>query len=137
MPIRLFDSTINLLEKALDVRSDRHRAIAANIANQDTPGYQAAHVDFKDAMRTASENPSSPLSPFQTDPRHLSGGLTASVSSSRAAVPTDRAARLDGNTVDSEKEMVDLAENTLMYTASVQMISAKFKTLINAIREGR
>ena len=39
-------STMNLLEKALDVASQRQQLVTANIANVDTPGYQTKDIDF-------------------------------------------------------------------------------------------
>lgn len=138
MQVRLFDKTIQLLEKALDLRSDRHRAITANIANQDTPGYRAAELNFKEAMQQAS-GASASLPPVRTDPRHLpahpAGGSV--VPSSPPPSLVERPSRLDGNTVVTEREMAKLAENTLMYNAMAQLIAKKFATLKNVIREGR
>lgn len=144
MQVRLFDKTIQLLEKALDLRSDRHRAIAANIANQDTPGYRAAELNFKEAVQQAS-GASAPLSPVRTDPRHLpahpvGGSVVPSSpppSFGSPASSVERPSRLDGNTVVTEREMAKLAENTLMYNATVQLIAKKFAALKSALREGR
>ena len=38
---------MNLLEKALDVTSQRHKLVVANMANVDTPGYHAKDLDFR------------------------------------------------------------------------------------------
>lgn len=130
----LFSKTIGLLAQALDVRSERHRVITSNIANQDTPGYKAMEVNFKEALGSASG--SFPLPLQRTDPSHLSpaGGVFAS---SHAAVSPGSSQRLDGNTVNGEREMAKLAENTLFYTATTQILSGKFRGIRNAIREGR
>lgn len=130
----LFDKTIGLLAEALDLRSERHRAITANIANQDTPGYQATEVNFKEALSAASG--ASPLALERTDPSHLSPTGSAAALSHATVVPGP-SHRLDGNTVNAEKEMAKLAENTLFYTASTQMITSKFRAIRNAIKEGR
>ncbi|SRR5579884_95617 len=130
----LFDKTIGLLAQALDLRSEKHRVITANIANQDTPGYKATEVNFKEALQSAFE--SSPLVLSQTDPAHLSPVGSAS-GVSHATISPQSSQRLDGNTVNAEKEMTKLAENTLYYTATTQIISSKFKAIENAIREGR
>ena len=37
---------INLLEKALDVTSQRHKLVVANMANIDTPGYRTKDLDL-------------------------------------------------------------------------------------------
>lgn len=130
----LFDKTIGLLAEALNLRSERHRAITANIANQDTPGYKATEVNFKEAMNAAFDT--SPIALQRTDPGHLSpmGSLSAS---SHVTVSPEQSHRLDGNTVNAEKEMAKLAENTLFYTATTQIITSKFRAVRNAIKEGR
>lgn len=137
MHVRLFDKTIRLLEKALDLRSDSHRTIVANIANQDTPGYRAAELNFKEAMQQASGG-SEPLPPARTDPRHLPiAPFSPSPSFGSMESPVERPSRLDRNTVVAEREMAKLAENSLMYNAMAQLIAKKFATLKNVIREGR
>ena len=45
--------------------------------------------------------------------------------------------RLDGNTVDLDKEMAKLAENQLMFQASQRAITWKFRLLKNAIVESK
>jgi flagellar basal-body rod protein FlgB len=42
----------------------------------------------------------------------------------------------DKNTVDLEKEMVGLAENTVMYKAAVEMIKKKLGSMKYAVTEG-
>ncbi len=42
----------------------------------------------------------------------------------------------DGNTVDMDKEMASLAENSLMYKAAVQLINKKMATLKYAATDG-
>ncbi|MFY9270887.1 MAG: flagellar basal body rod protein FlgB [Candidatus Manganitrophaceae bacterium] len=142
--INLFSKTIGLLEKALDLRSERHRVITSNVANQDTPGYRAMEVDFKGAMNEASA--SATLSLHRTDRSHLASGgspstgasSTGAFSAGSHAVPAQgKSNRLDGNTVNGEQEMARLAENTLFYTATTQIVSSKLRGIRNAIREGR
>jgi flagellar basal-body rod protein FlgB len=36
------------------LRAERQRLIASNIANADTPGYQAREMDFANALRQAT-----------------------------------------------------------------------------------
>lgn len=44
---------MNLLEKALDVTSERHKLVVANMANVDTPGYHAKDLDFRSELNRA------------------------------------------------------------------------------------
>ena len=135
MLTQIFDKTIGLLQRALDIRGERHRIISANIANQDTPGYKATEVRFKEALNVSLGAPGLPLS--NTHPAHMT---SPEASPSSARVPSSKSsasARLDGNNVNAEQEMAKLAENTLMYDATIQMIANKFRALKNAVREGR
>jgi flagellar basal-body rod protein FlgB len=132
MSLRVFDQTLGLLERLLDARGARHQAIVANLANQDTPGYRAVDVSFQETLNTAS---GSSLATATTHAAHLSteepsAGVATHTSSGRSN-------RLDGNTVNVEHEMAKLAENTLLYQAGTELLSAKFRILKNAIREGR
>jgi flagellar basal-body rod protein FlgB len=45
--------------------------------------------------------------------------------------------RGDGNTVNMEREMANLAENQLMYRASAQIVSKKFQSLKSVIQGGK
>ena len=50
------DSTINLIRLALDAALMRQTAIAENIANINTKGYQSMAVDFEKQLNDASLN---------------------------------------------------------------------------------
>lgn len=133
----LFGKTIRLLEMALDLRAEQHRAILSNIANQQTPGYRALDISFEDSLkRAAAPTSKGPLA--QTHPAHLPP-LAAKEAAGIGSKPVAKGShqKLDGNTVNAEKEMAKLAENTLMYNATVQLISRKLAGLKHTIREGR
>ena len=49
----LFDTTQTALERALQGTSARQSALAENLANANTPGYQRRDVDFQSALRSA------------------------------------------------------------------------------------
>ena len=49
----LFGSTIDVLSKAMDLRMINNRVIASNLANVDTPGYQAQRMDFEASIQRA------------------------------------------------------------------------------------
>jgi flagellar basal-body rod protein FlgB len=138
MIAQLFGKTFQLLERALDLRSERHRVIVSNIANQDTPGYKATQIDFKQALMNSSGGSAS-ISLATTNPSHLWSGGSAATAAEPVPVSSSNngSARLDGNTVNAEQEMAKLADNSLMYQATVQFISGQFTKLLTAIREGR
>ena len=52
--IRRLTAALDFQSQALVLRAERQRVIAGNIANAETPGYQARDFDFASALRAAS-----------------------------------------------------------------------------------
>lgn len=47
---------MNLLQKFLDVTSQRHKVEVTNMANVDTPGYRTQDIDFRGELQRAVSN---------------------------------------------------------------------------------
>ena len=62
-------ATLDFHSQALALRAERQRLIAGNIANADTPGYQARDFDFAAALRAASGS-SSEVFPVKNGAQH-------------------------------------------------------------------
>ena len=117
----LFDETSGLLSEMLRAASLRHKVLARNIANIDTPGYRPMEVEFSEELGLASEG----------------GELPVTVV--RATVAADRSAgigRYDGNAVDLDRQMAKMAENALWHNAMIQILSSRMNLLRTAIRGG-
>ncbi len=147
---KLFTSrTDTVLERALDAASLRQQVVANNLANANTPGFKASHVEFESLLQEAlgtGQRGTPTLAPVATRPGHL--GVPASQtlpgdSDPVAAVQpvvaqeTDTAARNDGNNVDVEREITTLQANSLLYSALVSQVNSRFDWLRTAIFEGR
>ncbi len=133
----LYDTQVTLLQRALDFRTDRHNVLASNIANVETPGFKAKDLVFERALGAAlkAQEPG-PLT--VTHPKHMDG---RDITALEMVVPkqiraTSPVGSVDGNTVDLEREMAKLAENQIVYQFMTRMISSKFQTLRDVIREG-
>lgn len=126
MPLFATDNVTNLLQNFLDVQSQRTQVIAGNIANADTPNYNAKEFQFEDFLRDAARQSELPVS-RQTD--YLSPTQIVE------QIPT--VIGLDGNTVDVGKEMADLAQAGTSFNFGAKMLQSRLKTLRMAIREGR
>ena len=150
MFINLFDKTTNLLHRALDLRTAKHQSTTSNVANQDTPFYKAKEMDFKKAIRDFMPPPVNvPMSTthkshfslgmklVETNLRHIPIGGHPRGAESYIAESQDKTTRMDQNNVNAEREMAQMAENQLMYTASSQMIGGRFAELKGAIRGDR
>jgi flagellar basal-body rod protein FlgB len=113
--MEISDQNLSVLVKSLDVRMANQRVIAANLANVDTPGYQAQKLDFEATMDSVMADPQGPL------PRPV-------INESGAPART-----LDGNNVDLDGELAELSRNRMMYSLTSQLISAKFRQMSSVL----
>jgi len=131
------DPTLKILSYALDGLSTRQKAIANNVANVDTPGYKAERVQFESQLQAAIRNGGEGGLPLQTtNARHL--GHTAPFEPGGITVTKqNNTMRNDGNSVDIDLEMTELAETTIRFQALSQLTGMKISLLKNIIRESR
>ena len=133
----LFGGTIPALQKALNLGSLRHKVLTSNIANIDTPNYKAFEVVMEEELKKNGRTaPAVEL--VGTRPEHLpKRNHSTNQVKIKAADPPELNFRADGNTVDLDKTMGKLAENTILYRVAAQIISKKFIGLKNAIQGGK
>jgi flagellar basal-body rod protein FlgB len=118
--------------QALSLRAERQRIIASNIANADTPGYQARDFDFAAALRQATGQAGSGSS--------IGAGIASSVMSSGGrATPTLRYAvpaqtNLDSNSVDMDRERAAFADNAVKYESTLRFINGSVRTTLDAMK---
>ena len=124
----LFDSTSNVLVKAAQLRSQNSEVIAGNIANLDTPGYQAKKFEFAEALRHAAAT--------STNINHL--GNPGNINSTRGnvTIKENSLGGLDKNSVNLDREMAEQAINNSAYNRAMQMLKSKMSILKTAIVEG-
>ena len=116
--------------QALELRSERQRLIASNIANADTPGYVARDFDFASALRQASgqtqggwqlPRPAGLQGGFERDGPRLQYALTAQNS-------------LDGNTVDMDRERASFVDSALKYESTLRFINGSVRSMLDAMK---
>jgi len=112
------DFSMQVLSKAMSLRLHRHSAIAGNIANADTPGYRPKAVSFEDKLQQAVES-------------HKAGRLDSIVGKTETV--DDKAPRLDGNSVSADKQMAELTENAMIYSASAEFLKRKMSMIKRVI----
>lgn len=127
----LFSGTIGNLENSIQYASAKNNVISNNISNADTPNYKAEKVSFKSAL----ENEMTELQAKTTNERHLNFGGDES-SPYRVVKDTPTTYNHNGNNVDIDKEMSDLAKNQIYYNSLIDRMNGKFSSLQSVIRGG-
>jgi flagellar basal-body rod protein FlgB len=112
----LGDAHTDLLAKLADVSSLRAKVHAANIANQNTPGYQAQRVAFEAKFHQALSD------------------MGAADDVDPEIVPAEGlAAQADGNNVSVDREVLEQAQNNTLYNAYLGMLQGRKKLMTIAI----
>lgn len=144
-------STLQFQGEALALRAQRQQVLASNIANADTPNYQARDFDFSQALRSAT-------GVVATGGPAAAGGLalaaTSAGHSGGAGAPssflpvgtarnpgrvelswrTPEQPSLDRNTVDLDRERASFADNSMRYEATLRFINGNVRNVLSAIR---
>ena len=125
----------NLLIGALDGSALKQAVISNNIANVNTPGYKKSVVNFQDVLEDI-------LDPKKEMITTRAGHLVKEEAASEAQVikiahVTNTNLRNDGNNVDVDLELAELAENNLYFNSLTQLLSSQLALLKHAISEGR
>ncbi len=118
------DLAVLALTKAVEGTTQELAAIASNVANLETPGYQARHISFAEQLRAA----------LATPPHRRAAAL----SEVTPVVVIDRGApsRLDGNNVQIEEELVKLGTMSLHHRVLTRLLAKKARMVEDAISGG-
>ena len=119
----LIDTTQLALEQAMAGASQRQTALAANLANAETPGYQRVDVDFHGALQAALGGGGA------AQQRGALQSLSFRPEADGSVGPT----RADGSSLDVDAESAKLAANALEYQAAVQVAHSRLDILRSAM----
>jgi|SRR5450631_271610 len=137
--MKVFDTTLARLERALDVRLVRQNVLSTNIANVDTPGFRPKDVDFTASMVAIEGAHSEGTVSLPTSPTVGSSPAESSDLAMRELPIVDvpaGGASFDGNTVDLDRTMVAMAENALQYSAAARAAGKKLALLRYVASDG-
>ncbi|TQR20915.1 flagellar basal body rod protein FlgB [Psychrobacillus vulpis] len=127
----IFGGTISNLERGLAFSATKHKAIAQNIANVDTPNYKAKSVSFEEIFSEVKRNG---ISANRTEEKHFNFQMRGN--SPGVFNYANFRYSHNGNGVDMDKEQANLATNQIYYNALVDRVSGKLNTLQTVIRGG-
>jgi flagellar basal-body rod protein FlgB len=113
-----FKDALGVHADALHVRADRTKVLAANIANESTPGFTARDIDFASVMQERVGEENGELSLGDGDPLYR--------------VPFHPSA--DGNTVEIGIEQAAFSQNASDFQTSLTFINMKLRGLAKAIQ---
>ena len=117
------------LRQQMTLAAARQAVAASNLANVNTPGYRAREADFEQALEgKLGDN-------LQlTNARHLPAAEPAGPATREAE---GLAARLDGNNVQIDRELLSMTQAAGEFARAQTALSAKFRLVRYAINEAR
>ncbi len=122
---------IDALRRQMAIAAARQAVAAGNLANVNTPGYRARAVDFTAALERELGGG---ISLTQTAGGHLSGEADAAAGTQEIeGLP----ARRDGNTVQIDRELLQMTTASRRFCPAQTALAAKFRLVRYAINEGR
>jgi flagellar basal-body rod protein FlgB len=122
--------------KALDAAMLKNNVIANNIANVDTVGFKKSEVRFDEILKDSIHNQK--LQGLTTNSKHIPIGIPSLDDIKPQVIQdNDTSMRLDGNNVDIDAEMSNLAKNQIYYNAIVQRVNGELTSIMTAVKDGR
>jgi flagellar basal-body rod protein FlgB len=115
MPL-IEDPLTKLMEQVMGFTNLRQDVIASNIANANTPGYSAFDIVLRETMDGSKK-----LEPATSHPRHMSMNASSSTPTGASVERSREPARLDGNNVSLDKELMKMLENRVRYQVTMEL----------------
>ena len=115
---------IQALMANVAVLTARQRAIAQNVANVDTPGYQAIDVNFPAAMSQALAEQAAP------------GGGGIANPATLPVVADPGVMQVDGNGVNVDQQMAEIAKTNSLYAATSEDLMLQLQLVKLAVSDG-
>ncbi|MWN05116.1 flagellar basal body rod protein FlgB [Gilliamella sp. Pas-s95] len=131
------DTWVNFHQQALNIREMRQNILAANIANSDTPNYQARDIDFNAELSKALNN--------QATINHVRLNTTSNnhIQIKAPIAPNQNIlyripyqASADGNTVEMDQERTSFIDNSIHYQSNLTFLGEQFKNVMSVLQQG-
>ena len=112
---------LDKLSRGLDAAWTKNEVISGNIANVDTPGYKRRVVEFGNLLEDATTK-------LKADNMSGTPGVKISIDNSTDSL------RTDGNNVNIDTEMIELAKNSIYYNLLSQKVTGEIQKIESAIK---
>lgn len=113
-----------LMKQAINHSVVNQKVISHNLSNIDTPNFTAKQAVFEQTLRSEMR-------------LKLAGGRPSDRSVTEVVDRAGGAMRSDGNNVDLDFEMSELARNQLQYEAMMEQLNRRLGGIKTVIRGGR
>jgi flagellar basal-body rod protein FlgB len=128
----LFQSTtVPVLQEVVSFAETRQAVLAGNIANIDTPGYQAKDLsveDFQSRLKQAIEDRDDPMVRSPGEAQLPPKPVMAEVAKSSRMV-----LRHDMGNVDMESQVTEMVKNQMQHNTALALLTDQFRQLQTAI----
>lgn len=131
------DKAFAFQEKALALRGYRQELISSNIANADTPHYNAVDIDFAESMKKALSGMRDGIDLNKTSARHLDGHAAGGLYGIQPLYRTAVQPSIDGNTVDNNLEQAQFTQNSLNYMSTLTFVNGTIQSTTMALNGGK
>ncbi len=127
---------VDLLTKAMNASWKRNEVITNNIANANTPNFKKSEVVFEELLQDYLKGTT--LKGLNTHQKHFDIGPIDPKELQHKVVDTGGySTRRDGNNVDIDVEMAELAKNQIIYNTLTTNANSHFQRLKLVINEGK
>ncbi|AVF34771.1 MULTISPECIES: flagellar basal body rod protein FlgB [Rahnella] len=130
------NAALQFQQEALNLRAQRQEILSANIANADTPGYQARDIDFASQLQKVMEQgraSESGMSLSLTSDRHIAASNVSPADMDLMyRIPDQPSA--DGNTVDMDRERTNFADNSVRYQTDLTVLGGQIKGMMSVLQ---
>ena len=125
---RIFANTsIPVLEEVMAFAGLRHRYLANNVANVDTPGYRALDLPEARFQRLLAE--------AVERRRRRGGGPLALPGEAFVPARSGGQLRLDGNDVSLDLELARMSKNAMKFQLAARLLASRLRFLSMVVRE--
>ena len=123
-----------MFKAKMGYETQRQRVLAENVANSDTPGFAPSDLrPFRAEAALAGAQTGGGIAPATTNPLHLQGRVRPA-GALKPQVSPDSEARLDGNQVVLEEEMMRMSDSRGAYETAVGLYQQSLAMLRTAAR---
>ncbi len=125
-------STIPVLEQVLNFAQSRHKVLASNLANIDTPGYRTRDMSpdvFQARLKQAIDERSKGSQPVSMAPWDMEDPVA------KVGTSLDGMLYHDQNNRGLEQQVAAIADNELAHNTALAIMVSQFKLLDAAVSE--